>query len=96
VLAADTPAAALQLAHDHRGALDLLITDIAMPGMNGRELARQINARYPGIRVLYISGYPVGVAAERGVLEPGVNFLHKPFTVSQLAVKAQAVLTTPS
>ena len=92
VLAAATPGEALRLATAHAGRIDLLITDIVMPEMNGRALAEQIAAVQPGIQRLYVSGYPADFVAHRGVLEAGVHFLQKPFALAALATKVQEVL----
>jgi two-component system, cell cycle sensor histidine kinase and response regulator CckA len=82
VLAADTPDAAIARAEAHDGPIDLLLTDVVMPGGTGRDLARRMHTVRPGLRVLYISGYPEYGAASSSthVLEPGVAFLAKPFT----------------
>jgi len=64
--------------------LDLLVTDVIMPGMNGRELADRVTARFPGARCLFMSGYTDDVIGRHGVLEPGVHFLQKPFTMRAL------------
>ena len=92
VLAAAAPGEALRLATAHAGKLDLLITDIVMPEMNGRTLAEQIAALQPGIQRLYVSGYPADFVAHRGVLDAGVHFLQKPFTLQELAMKVREVL----
>ena len=65
--------------------VDLLLTDVVMPGMNGRELAARIAERQPGLRVLFTSGYGEEVIARHGVLETGVLLLQKPFALSRLA-----------
>jgi two-component system, cell cycle sensor histidine kinase and response regulator CckA len=70
----------------------LLITDVIMPGMTGRELADKLKAKAPGLVVLYISGYTENVIASRGILEPGLAFLQKPFTPSGLAQKVKELL----
>jgi CheY-like chemotaxis protein len=96
VLAAGTPQKALALADAHNGAIALLMTDVIMPGMNGRELVDHITARYPGIKTLFMSGYTADVIAHRGVLDDGVNFIHKPFSRQALAVKIrQTVESSP-
>ena len=92
VIAAPAPGAALRLAAAHAGKFDLLITDIVMPEMNGRELAERVAALQPGIKRLYVSGYPADFVAHRGVLGDGVNFLQKPFSLPDLAAKVQEVL----
>lgn len=95
VLAADSPAAALRLAGEHDGHIDLLITDVIMPGMNGRELAERMQALRPAIKILYISGYPADFISDRAVLADGVHFLQKPFSLRSLALQAHAALEDP-
>jgi len=95
VFSADTPEEALHLADEHQGEIDLLVTDVVMPGMNGRDLAQQIKARYPDIKTLYMSGYTADVIANRGVLEKEVQFIQKPFSVKDLAVKVRKTLKKP-
>lgn len=92
VLAAADGATALTLADDHDGTIDLLLTDVIMPGMNGRELATALGRRRPGIRVLFASGYTDNVLAGQGALAPGVALLDKPFTPAELAAKVRGVL----
>jgi PAS domain S-box-containing protein len=92
VLTAGTPGEALQLADAHPHTVDLLITDVVMPEMNGRDLAGGIAASYPQIKILFMSGYTANVIAHHGVLDEGVNFLQKPFSVHELAVKARQAL----
>jgi PAS domain S-box-containing protein len=84
VLAASTPQEAIHLAHEHSGPIELLLTDLVMPGMNGRELAEQLAASRPGIHCLFMSGYPSDVAANQGIVDPGLCLLQKPFDVRQL------------
>jgi PAS domain S-box-containing protein len=83
---------AVTIFEDNAGRVDLLLTDVIMPGMNGRELADQLWRRKPDLRVLYMSGYPADVIAQHGILIDGVKFLEKPFTLMQLAHKARRVL----
>ncbi|MGO9123699.1 MAG: ATP-binding protein [Terriglobales bacterium] len=92
VLAAQTPKHAINLAEEHPGDLHLLITDVVMPEMNGRELAERLNAFLPGLKCLYMSGYTADVIAHRGILEEGVNFIRKPFGSDDLAAKVRQVL----
>ncbi|MEW6521889.1 MAG: PAS domain S-box protein [Thermodesulfobacteriota bacterium] len=92
VLTANTPAAALQVAKTHGGGIDLLLTDVVMPGMNGRELAEQLQTLYPEIKCLYMSGYTANVIAHRGVLDKGLHFIQKPFSTRDLASKVRTVL----
>jgi PAS domain S-box-containing protein len=74
--------------------IHLLLTDVIMPGVSGRELAKRVLARQPSVRVLYMSGYTYNVIAENGTLERGVAFLQKPFTPSGLVEKVREVLDT--
>lgn len=92
VLATGTPGEALQLAEKRTASIHLLVTDVIMPGMNGRDLAYQIQAIYPDIKTIFISGYTSNVIAHRGVLDEGVNFLQKPFSIRDLGVKVRATL----
>jgi CheY-like chemotaxis protein len=92
VLAAQSPHEALALAARHPGPIDLLLTDAVMPQMNGRALWQHLQAERPGLRALFISGYPDEVLAHHGVLEAGVHFLAKPFAPHALAAKVRAVL----
>ncbi len=86
---------ALQQCREHRGSIDLLVTDVVMPGMNGTELASRITESCPKLKVLYISGYTDDTIVHSGVLAPGTNFLQKPFTAAMLARKVRAVLDGP-
>jgi PAS domain S-box-containing protein len=92
VLSAGSGEEALEVAAGCGRSLDLLLTDVVMPGMNGRVLAEQLSPRQPGIKVLYMSGYTDSFIAGHGVLEPGTHFLHKPFTEEVLIRKVRDVL----
>ena len=92
VLKAESPTTALTICDGYQGAIDLLLTDVVMPELNGRELARRVTLRRPGTRVLYTSGYTTNAIAHQGVLEPGTFFLQKPFTPSSLARKVHEAL----
>jgi two-component system cell cycle sensor histidine kinase/response regulator CckA len=92
VFAAGTPDEAIQLAAEHSDKIHLLITDVVMPGMNGRDLANRLSALYPGIKTLFMSGYTANVIAHRGVLEAGVQFIQKPFSLEALGIKIREIL----
>lgn len=92
VLAARTPGEAMRLAREHSGSIDLLITDVVMPEMNGRDLAGNLLALYPGMKCLFMSGYTANVIAHHGVLEEGVHFLEKPFLMTDLAANIRKAL----
>jgi len=87
---------ALTLAGAHTGPLDLLVTDVIMPGISGRELATRLVASRPGVRVLYTSGYTDDAIVQHGVLEAGIQFLRNPLTPSALARKVRDVLDAPA
>jgi two-component system, cell cycle sensor histidine kinase and response regulator CckA len=84
ILAPDTPAAALDLAATHAGPIDLLLTDVIMPGLLGTHLAEQVTAIRPTTPVLYMSGYALPALTDRGMLDPEVVLLEKPFTTAAL------------
>jgi PAS domain S-box-containing protein len=92
VLTAGAPAAAIALAGEPGTHLHLLITDVVMPGMNGRELADRLRQLYPGLNCLFMSGYTADAIAHHGVLDQGVLFIQKPFSTSDLARKARQAL----
>lgn len=83
---------ALRLLDDIPGSLDLLVTDVVMPEMNGKEVARQIQAQRPDIGILYVSGYTANEIIHRGALEGGIAFLQKPYTSEALIRKVRSVL----
>ena len=78
----------------HSGKIDLLLTDVVMPGINGRILAEKLLPKQPGMRVLYISGYTDSFVGRQGVLEQGMVLLHKPFTEEVLIRKVRDILDT--
>jgi len=92
VLAAENATDALQVAERYPQAIDLLLTDVVMPGLNGRELARLMAAQRSNIKVLFVSGYTGEAVREHGLLERDVAFLQKPFTPDVLAERVRAVL----
>ena len=92
VLEAPDGATALQLAAKHHGPIHLVLTDVVMPGVSGRQLADRLVRLRPGIKVLYASGYTDDAIIHHGLLEPGIAYLQKPFTRDALALKVRAVL----
>ena len=92
VLAAGSPSDAIRIAHAEGGEIDLLVTDVIMPEMSGRELAELMVALNPQLAVLYMSGYTADVIARHGVLEAGVHFLQKPFSRAALLANVEAAL----
>ncbi|HEV1993874.1 MAG TPA: PAS domain S-box protein [Candidatus Acidoferrum sp.] len=92
VLSAQSGEEALEVAARYGGTFDLLLTDVVMPGMNGRVLAEQLSPRQPGMKVLYMSGYTDSFIAGHGVLDPETHLLHKPFTEEILVRKVRDVL----
>lgn len=95
VLSADAPLKALRICEEYEGEIDLLLSDLIMPEMNGRELSNRITAARPGIRTIFMSGYTADLIASQGILEPGVDFLQKPFPLETLAAKVREVLDRP-
>ena len=94
VLSTPIPAEAIEMAKTHTEKVHLLMTDVVMPKMNGKDLAVKLKAFYPDIRVLFMSGYTSDVIARQGILEDGVSFIQKPFSVEDLARKLREVLDT--
>ena len=92
VLVAASGRDAERVAEQHDGPIHLLVTDVVMPGMNGREVAQRLAGARAGIQVLYLSGYTDDAIVHHGVLEPGVAFLQKPFTPAMLGRKVREVL----
>ncbi len=92
VLAAGTPEEALRLAREHTGRIDLLMTDVVMPAMNGRDLAHKLMRLHPELKCLFMSGYTANVIAHHGVLDEGVHFIQKPFAMQALNAKLREAL----
>jgi CheY-like chemotaxis protein len=92
VLTASTPTQAIRLAEECPGDIHLLITDVVMPEMNGRELANKILSFYPHIKRLFMSGYTANVIAHNGILDKNIHFIQKPFSRKDLTVKVRQVL----
>jgi CheY-like chemotaxis protein len=96
VLEAHGPSHALELAREHSGPIHLLLTDVVMPELNGRELSEQLTQNRPEIKTLYTSGYASGAIVHHGILESGVAFLPKPLNRNSLAYKVREVLDSQS
>ena len=92
VLKAASPGEAINLAREHVGKIQLLMTDVIMPEMNGRDLANYVLSIYPNMKRLYMSGYTADAIAHHGVLDKGVHFIQKPFSLPNLASKVREVL----
>ncbi len=92
VLSSQRPDEALRMAEQHKGQIDLLISDVIMPAMNGRDLADRMHASQPKLKCLFMSGYTASVIAHHGVLDEGVHFLQKPFSKHELATKVRQAL----
>jgi CheY-like chemotaxis protein len=89
-IGAQTPNEALRIAKENPH-ISLLLTDVVMPGMNGRELAHQLQEQHPQLKTLYMSGYTANVIAHHGVLEKGVHFIQKPFSLQDLGRKLEEI-----
>jgi len=96
VLVAANGAAAMQLVEEKPESIHLLLTDVIMPGLNGRALAERLQLRQPGLKVLYMSGYTDDAIADHGVLAAGIQLLHKPFSEENLIHKVREVLDADS
>ena len=83
---------ALLVCEQHEGPIHLMVTDVVMPNMSGRELAKRLKAFHPEMKVLYMSGYTDNAIVHHGVLEKGMNYIQKPFTIEGLARKVREVL----
>ena len=92
VVGSKTPGEAIRLAREYGGDIHLLLTDVVMPEMNGRNLATNILAFYPDLKLMFMSGYTANVIAHHGVLDEGVNFIQKPFSKQDLCIKIRKVL----
>jgi DNA-binding response OmpR family regulator len=92
VLTAESGEEALEIAADHQGEIDLLLTDVVMPRMSGGNLARILRDRQPGLRVLYMSGYTEDQVGHHGRIEDGAAFLQKPFQARELAERVRTML----
>ena len=92
VLKANSPDEAMQQAREHAGEISLLLTDVIMPEMNGRDLAKNLISHYPHLKRLFMSGYTSDIIAHHGALDVGVQFIQKPFALAELAAKVREVL----
>lgn len=92
VLSANSPEEALILAREYADEIHLLMTDVVMPEMNGRELATRLTKIYPGIKCLFMSGYTANIIAHYGVIDEGINFIQKPFPLPIVASKVREIL----
>lgn len=92
VLTAGSGEEALALASDYKDEIHLLLTDVILPQMKGPELAKNLLAARPRIKVIYVSGYAESILSPHGVLEPGTILLHKPFSIKILSAKLREVL----
>lgn len=95
VIEAHGPAEAMRLIPTIKPRIDLLLTDVVLPEMSGRELHQKLEALEPGVRVLYMSGYTDNAIVHHGVLDPGLHFLQKPFTLQALREKVRETLAAP-
>jgi CheY-like chemotaxis protein len=93
VVVAASPAEAIELCERDELRIDLVLTDVVMPGMSGKQLRDHLERLRPGIKVLFSSGYTANVIAHHGILEEGVHFIAKPFGVAELARKLREVLS---
>jgi nitrogen-specific signal transduction histidine kinase/CheY-like chemotaxis protein len=92
LLTAGTPDEAIRLAQEHAGTINLLITDVIMPEMNGKDLANRLQSLNPQLKCLFMSGYTADIIAQHGVLDEGVSFIQKPFSLPDLAAKVRDAL----
>jgi len=92
-LPANKPSEALYIAETHAGPIDLLLTDVVMPEMNGRDLSKRFLSLHPGSKCLFMSGYDSDVVAHRGILDREINFIQKPFSINQLGNKLRAIFS---
>ena len=92
VITANTPGEAIALSEAHKGPIHLLVTDVVMPEMNGKELRDILSLKWPEMKALFMSGYTANVIAHHGVIDEGIQFLQKPFSVKSLAAKVREVL----
>ena len=92
ILTAQTPKEAINIAQKYTNNIHLLITDVVMPDMSGPELTERLLTIFPNIKVLFMSGYTANVIAHQGVLDEGVHFIQKPFSIKDLSTKVRSIL----
>jgi DNA-binding response OmpR family regulator len=92
VLTASMPGEAIRIAKERSSDIQLLLTDVVMPEMNGRDLARELQSLYPHIKLLFTSGYTADIIANHGILIEGVHFIQKPYAPQSLTAKIREVL----
>jgi PAS domain S-box-containing protein len=92
VLAAKAPADAIRLAEEYQGKIDLVLTDVIMPEMNGRDLAKILLTRHPGMKCLFMSGYAANIVAKQSILDEGMHFIQKPFSKKDIAAQVRKTL----
>jgi CheY-like chemotaxis protein len=92
VIQSETPEEAVSICGREEPAIDLILSDVIMPGMNGREVTDKARELRPGIKVLYMSGYTADIVAERGMVEDGMHFIQKPFSLDALCDKVKEAL----
>jgi CheY-like chemotaxis protein len=92
VLTASNGEEALRISQEHDGEIRLLLTDVILPGMNGRQIANMLVERNPSLKVLYCSGYTEDTIVHHGVLEPHIHFISKPFSIPALSQKIRSIL----
>ena len=92
VLQANSPSEALSLAREHANEIHLLITDVILPEINGKDLANRLLAEYSHFKCLFMSGYTADTISQYGLSHDNINFIHKPFTLPCLAFKVREVL----
>jgi DNA-binding NtrC family response regulator len=91
-ITANTVSDARKIVASNDGNISLLITDVIMPKMNGKELCKDIKSRYPNIKCLFLSGYTADIISSHGILEEGYHFIQKPFSRKDLAIKVREIL----
>jgi len=92
VLVANCPSEALRLSKEHPGTINLILSDVIMPEMNGRDLVDNLHIFCPNLKSIFMSGYTSDVISNHGILEEGVNFIQKPYSFTDLAAKVREVL----